>query len=346
MKPMLLSFDDVLITPRYSKVKSRNDVDINVKIANSVYTLPIIASNMDTITNATMANAMEKNGAAACLHRFWTIEENVNAFKDASMAWVSVGIGEKEFERAKALYEVGARIFIIDVAHGANENVANYYSNLKNTFSDIFLVVGNFANYDSYHFFEKAVKDFSGHFIDGVKLGIGSGAACSTQVVTGCGMPLLETLLDFKYNGYEKLIIADGGMKTSGDIAKAIAAGAHLCMLGNMLAGTEESAGKEIKMFVPKGTDIQELYKEYRGSASKESYIMQNKNQTYISPEGERFLVPYKGSVDNVLQQIAGGLRSSLSYVGASNIKEFQENATFEHISRAAHIEGTPHGKK
>lgn len=333
----LLSFDDVIITPKFSSIKSRKDVDLSITINRKKYNLPVISSNMDTITEVDMVNAMEENGAIACLHRFWNIKDNVNAFNKCPTAWVSVGVGNVELNRAKALYEADAKVMILDVAHGAAKHVAEQYVDIKNSCPDIFLIVGNFATYESFLEFKNYLQcELDDIEIDGVKLGIGNGSHCSTQIVTGCGYSLFETILDFRNRDYNGLIIADGGMKNSGDVAKSLAAGADLCMTGYLLAGTKESAG-----FMNIEKEI-----EYRGSASKESYNIQNKAQTYISPEGERSFIPYKGSVTNVLSQIAGGLRSALSYVGACDIVEFRNKAEFNRISKASYIEGTPHGKR
>jgi IMP dehydrogenase len=250
---------------------------------------------------------------------------------------VSIGVGTQELTRFIELYKAGARTFIIDVAHGASKQVVRQYNIIKEQYKDVFLIVGNFASYSSFEAFKEKVR----RPIDGVKLGVGSGAMCSTRIVTGCGIPLLETIMDFQNRNYNGLIIADGGIRNSGDVAKALGAGAHLCMLGSMLAGTEESAGEFI---YPEGEKVQPV-KLYRGSASKESYISQGKTQTYISPEGESVYVPYKGKVSSILEQIEGGLRSALSYVGAKDLKEFREKVKFARVSKASYIEGTPHGK-
>lgn len=334
-----LSFDDVIIRPNFSYIKSRKDVDLLSIVNDKVYSLPIISANMDTVTGIHMATAITMSGALACLHRFWSIEENVNAYKACPKSWVSIGINEIDMQRADALYKAGAREFIIDVAHGATFPAMETYAQLKRLYPDAFFVIGNFANYSSFYDFSTNLHNYYNTYVDGVKLGVGGGSHCSTRVVTGCGLPLFQTLYEFNKSNYNGLIIADGGIRSSGDIAKALGAGADLCMLGNMLAATLETPGDIIY-------EDGKSFKKYRGSASKESYIAQNKNQPYISPEGEVSYLRYKGSVASILNQIEGGLRSSLSYVGANNLKEFKEKVVFQKVSRASYIEGTPHGKR
>lgn len=348
----LLTFDDVLIVPRFSTIRSRADVDLFARyVKDSIlvdsWLLPVIASNMDTICEAKMAKAMLANGAAACLHRFWTIKDNLEAWKEVPNAWVSVGLGLNELQRAKALHEAGARNFILDVAHGANVAAAEMYADLKRMSPSVFVVVGNFATGDSvmafWHYLNYELKADLG--IDGVKVGVGPGSACTTRMKTGCGYPQLSAILDVRAQ-FPGLLIADGGCKTPGDVAKAIAAGADLVMLGGMLAGTEETPGEVLQAIRTLEGKLVLQRKRYRGSASKESYEDQNKHQSYITTEGEAFEVTYKGPVSAVLADIAGGLRSALSYVGAQNIKEFQERAELVRVTGSGFLEGTPHGKR
>lgn len=338
-----LTFDDVLIRPRFSTVNSRKDVDLNTGYSR----LPIISSNMDTITGPEMAKAMLAEGGLACLHRFWSIAENVAAFRNSCFEgrspWVSVGVGGTEFDRAKALYDVGARILVLDVAHGSQKQVADQYIRLEETLPGVTFVIGNFATSNSILDFIDAcgyryVPDFPGI----IKVGIGPGSSCSTRVKTGIGVPQLSAIIDCASLGLP--IIADGGMKTSGDVAKALAGGASLVMLGGMLAGTAETPGLPIYDSVVDEWDKIPTRKQYRGSASKESYDVQGKD--WACAEGESFSVPYKGPVAKVLADIEGGLRSALSYVGAKDIFEFQRRAEFIRVTNAGVIESGAHGKK
>lgn len=343
-----LSFDDVLIKPQFSTIKSRKDVDLSVNFCDMNLKLGVISSNMDTVTGTEMAKAMIQNGGVGALHRFMSIEDNIKQFKSSGNAIVSIGLGDKELERAEALYKAGAKVFLIDVAHGASMEVVNQTKRLSYIVGwDSKIIVGNFAT-------GRTIKDFiyhvgSKHLVEAYKVGIGGGSACLTRVVTGCGIPTFGSVLDCASIGVN--IIADGGMRNSGDIAKALAAGAKVVMLGGMLAGTDESPGDIIygpslstgeystSDMVPKG-------KKYRGSASTESYEVQGKVAAHRSYEGDSFLVPYKGPVANVLQQIEGGLRSAMSYVNANTLDEFRENVEFIEVTHSGAAENSSHGKK
>jgi IMP dehydrogenase len=367
----LFTFDDVLIVPKFSTISSRKDVDLRVSTNHKVFrdigcNFPVISANMDTITDVKMAHAMLNYGAQACLHRFCTIEENAKMFDEAMIIedmeciyrpMVSVGIGDHEFERAEALYCMGAIVFIVDVAHGAQEAVLNQVKRLRERFRDnAAIIVGNFATGES-------LKPFLGQVsIDGFKVGIGPGSACTTRIKTGVGYPQLSAVTSVvnALEGTGIPTIADGGMKTPGDIAKALGAGASLVMLGGMLAGTDETPGDVV--YIHEGTSEMltkeqfengiaggylrpnwKALKKYRGSASKEAYDSQGKTGTHRTTEGESFLVPYKGSVKDVLDDIQGGLRSAFSYVGAKNLEEFHARVEFVRISRATRTENGSH---
>jgi IMP dehydrogenase len=347
-----LSFDDVLITPKFSKISSRKDVDISTKLCSQKM-LPIISSNMDTITSSEMTHAMfnypnlEGPGARGCLHRFWSIEENLKAFKEsATQTWVSFGLGAVELERAEALKHAGAITFVLDVAHGASSEVVKQVNNFRDLVGYLpSLVVGNFATGKTIEDFKEAAGEK--HDVDAYKIGIGGGSACTTRVVTGCGLPTLASLLSCSRANVN--LIADGGMRTSGDIAKSLAVpNVKAVMLGGMLAGTEESSG--LTTYKTENFDgiitTKAICKEYRGSASKESYATQEKLADWRTAEGESFLVPYKGSVKEILQQIDAGLRSSFSYVGANNLKEYQQLAEFVQITNNGVKESGAHGRK
>lgn len=376
-----LTFDDVLIKPRFSTVASRKDVDLSSVLqfdgvkTKKTLRLPILSANMDTVTGTAMAIAMAKAGALGVLHRFWSIEENVKAFYavcEHGAVAVSVGVGQEEEVRAKTLYDQGARLFVLDVAHGAQQQVVEQYKYIKENLIDSFVIVGNFATGQSCLDFWAALnnggissftrnkgKQDQEHIVYGVdafKIGIGPGSACTTRIKTGIGIPQLSAILDvsdaFRNHLHKPVIIADGGMKTSGDIAKALAAGADCVMLGGMLAGTDETPGDVVD------SDGRQLHKwenvcypinavkKYRGSASKESYTDQGKDASHRTAEGESFVVPYKGPVAQVLQDIEGGLRSAFTYVGAKNVRDFQEKAEFVRVTQAGRSESGAHGKK
>jgi IMP dehydrogenase len=341
------TFDDVLIIPKFSTVASRKDVSLSVQAKRNrgfSITFPVISANMDTITGSEMAKEMARYGARACLHRFCTIEENVKTFKESNGqhngTLVSIGLGEEELDRARALLDAGAQNFVIDVANGAQVAVAEQARILRAILGLQYgsITVGNFAS-------AKSVEHFLNYVgwdcIDAIKVGIGPGSSCTTRVKTGVGYPQLSAIMEIDdlLRHSEIMIIADGGMRTPGDIAKAIGAGASMVMLGGMLSGTDETPGDIVLVDGHK-------MKKYRGSASKESYSIQNKDASWRSAEGESFYVKHKGSVSNVLQDIEGGLRSALTYTGSRNIQEFGANCEFVRITSASYAESVAHGKR
>lgn len=354
-----LSFDDVLITPSFSFIESRKDVDTSQLFCGLNLKLPIISSNMDTVTEYRMAKAMGDYGAIGALHRFCSIEDNMKMFTNSSPHHpiVSIGIGNKELERAEALYSVGANIFLVDVAHGASDIVVKQVKQLRNLLHhSAKIIVGNFAT-------AEGIKEFNYYYggqVDAYKVGIGGGSACLTRVVTGCGLPTFASIMDCAQLGVD--IIADGGIRNSGDVAKALAAGAKAVMLGGMLAGTSESPGEVYSSinelanysYLPSQPEIKhyssdipygKVFKKYRGSASQESYQVQGKVAQHRTAEGDSFLVDYVGNVENVLQNIEAGLRSSMTYVGANYLSEFREFAQFVEITNNGLKESKAHGK-
>lgn len=328
-----LVFDDVLIDVKFSTVGSRKSVILDTELGNVnnkiKLSLPIISSNMESITGPRMAREMHNLGGMGILHRFCSIEENVNIFLEAVEGLTvkpnigcSIGISPNELDRAISLYDVGCRIFCIDVAHGAQLEVVNQAINIRSLYGDsVFLIVGNFTNTDSIFEFEEAFEDLSDYvgtrMPDMYKVGIGSGAICSTRLKTGVGRPLFSSVLDCsrKYN-----IIADGGFKKPGDVCKALGAGAKLIMTGSMLSGTDEAAGT-----VKNGNSITT---SYWGSASG-GYAQGNKTSEGVIAKH----VEYKGAVKDIIKDIEGGLRSSMTYTNSLTLDEYRENVTFTIVS-------------
>lgn len=332
----VLSFDDVLIVPQYSNIASRKEVNTS----SFGLKVPIISSNMDTITGHVMATEMGRLGAGACLHRFSTVQENINEFKKSPKStMVSIGIGTAELERAIWLFESGATYFVIDVAHGAATHVVQQYEKIRSIVKDnASIMVGNFAtqkNIDDFNHASNTSKSPNAY-----KVGIGGGSLCTTRVVTGCGLPTFASIVDCARANVP--VIADGGIRNSGDIVKALAAGASAVMVGGLLSGTDETPGEVVKQIDVYGIS---LYKKYRGSASRESYEVQGKVADHRAPEGEATLVDYKGKAETVIQNLMGGLRSGMSYVGASTIEELQKNVQFVRITDSGKTESRAHAK-
>jgi IMP dehydrogenase len=355
MTKTLFTFDDVLIAPKFSTIESRKDVDLSCLALE--LKLPIISANMDTVTGKEMALAMAKAGGIGCLHRFCSIEENLHMMQWSTHIgtppMVSIGLGTKELERAEALFKaqpIGAENIVIDVAHGAQMSVVKQARAVREIVgSNASIIVGNFATADSVkHFLEAA-----GTAVDGFKVGIGPGSACTTRIKTGVGVPQLSAIMEIVQllDNTGLLVIADGGMRTPGDVAKALGAGADLVMLGGMLAGTYETPGETVDQNgnpcnSVSFSSIVKVQKKYRGSASKESYEIQGKDSGWRTAEGESFLVPYKGSIAQVLQDIEGGLRSAFSYVGARTLAEFHARCEFIQVTANTVKESIAHGNK
>lgn len=345
-----LTFDDVLLTPLFSTLSSRKDANTQTKLKNLTLDLGVISSNMDTVTNENMAKAMNEFGAGAALHRFQSIEQNVEMFmKSPASTFVSIGISEAELDRAQALINVGARNFIIDVANGASSDTVKQYKALRRILGhfDCHVMVGNFATAHSIHDF---IWNLNGsQKPDSFKVGVGGGSACLTRVVTGVGIPTFSSVMDCVTTGYD--IIADGGIRNSGDLSKCFAAGAKAVMLGSVLAATEESPGEVIshgsyEVYHPEYSISELRFKKYRGSASAESYNVQGKTASHRSPEGDSMLLPYKGPVKPILEQLKAGLQSSMSYLNARNLAQFRENAEFVEVTGNGLKENGAHGKK
>ena len=272
------------------------------------------------------------------------LEKYPNASKDKKgrpLVGSAVGVKGDFMERSEALINAGADVLVVDIAHGHSENAINTVKNIKKAFPDCELIAGNVAT-------AKGTEDLIKAGVDAVKVGVGSGSICITRVITGSGVPQLTAVFDCAEVGNDHgiPIISDGGTRNSGDATKALAAGASSIMVGSILGGTDESPGSTI-------TKNGKRFKIYRGMASLAASMGRRSKETgtfeladdlndYVA-EGVEAMVPYKGSVTEIITQITGGIRSGLSYCGASNIKQMQENAEFIKISRAGFAESQPH---
>jgi len=335
------SYDDVLLVPQKSKIKSRSDVNLQTNISSNLkIDIPIISSNMDSVTGVEMAVKLAKFGGLSILPRFGNIEEQIemllNVKKENVKVGASLGIKDEFKERSIKLVENDVDALVIDVAHGHMERVGEITSELKNMFPKVTIIAGNVATYE-------AAKDLFLAGADSVKVGVGPGSICTTRVETGHGVPQLTAILEASKAAKEfnMAIIADGGIKNVGDIVKALAAGAHAVMLGNMLAGCDETPGEIIEVNGKK-------YKKYFGSTSyeqKEKHSQKVKNDAnYLKHiEGVSGAVPYKGSLESIVEKIKAGVSSGLSYSGAESILELQKKAKFVAITASGLRESHSH---
>lgn len=314
-----LAYDDVLLQPQYSDIKSRSEIDISSDLSNGVeLSLPIFASPMDTISEYRMAKAMSEQGASAIIHRYNSIQGQVNLLNKVEsprLVGAAVGITGDYLERAAALVESGVDLLCVDVAHGHHIMMKEALLKLRDLFGDDFhIMAGNVATLEG-------INDLADWGADSVRCNIGGGSICSTRIQTGHGMPGLQTIFECSKTDRDVKIIADGGIKNSGDIVKALAAGADAVMVGSLLAGTRETPGSIIK------DRDGHAWKEYRGMASKEAQI--NWRGKYSSFEGVASRVPYRGTVEDVIRDLEKGIRSGFSYTGARNLTELQTKAKF-----------------
>ncbi|OGG59755.1 hypothetical protein A2765_04165 [Candidatus Kaiserbacteria bacterium RIFCSPHIGHO2_01_FULL_56_24] len=332
------TFDDVLILPAASSIEPR-EAKTETAIARGFFiSIPIISAAMDTVTKAEMAIELGKLGGLGIVHRSNTAEEEVAMVRKAKKAGVRVGAACSPFdiERAKALIAAGADVIAIDSAHGHNKNVIDGARRIKKIIGKVPLLVGNIATAEAAR---ELVK-----FADGIKVGIGPGSICTTRIVSGVGVPQLSAIMDVVAvaKKYGVPVIADGGMRNSGDIAKALAAGASAVMLGNLLAGTDAAPGRLV-------TRDGKKLKEYRGMGSRAVLEKGVTNDRYLGkskrivPEGVAGLVPYKGTLLSVVDQLVGGIQVSMGYVGAKTLAEFQKRARFIRISPLSIHENRPH---
>lgn len=340
-----LTYDDIQLIPQYSEAESRSSIDLTTKLSrNYSIRIPYIASPMDTICEKEMASKMMSLGGVGCIHRFMSIQEQAEQIKSL---WLLAGtegmlndiwMGEKipimaaigangdYFERAFELIEAGANVLLIDVAHGHHKNVKEALNKLKSRFSGIDIIAGNIAT-------GRAAIDLEEWGADGLRVGIGGGSLCTTRVQTGHGIPNV-TSLEWVSEVSTVPVMADGGLRNSGDIAKALAVGADCVMLGSLLAGTQETPGNIIEK-------NNQLFKRYRGSASLET--KSTHNQALRNVEGESTVVPFRGGVKYVIERLNDGVRSALSYSGCDSVNQFTSTAQYVEVTNAGINEARPH---
>ncbi len=333
------SYNDVLIIPKYNKVLSRKDVNLETFVTkNHKIKIPILAANMDTVCESEMAIALGKLGGLGVIHRFMTIEnqaKEVKRVKEQNLL-AAAAIGIKDFqERAKTLVEAGVDIIVIDIAHGHSKYAGKTLDFLKENYPKIDIMAGNIATKD-------AAEYFISKGADALKVGIGAGSVCTTKTMTGVGMPQVTAVMDVHEASQGKIpICADQAIRNPGDMAKALGAGANNVMLGYVFSASEESPGEIIEKDGKK-------FKIYRGMASFEAMSEKNKlkneNHEIINIEGKKTLIPYKGPIKPIVEKFLGGLSSGMTYVGAKDMENFIGKSDFVYITSAGRKESSPHG--
>ena len=318
-----ITFDDVLLVPQYSDIKSRTEVTLSSELSEGLeLRVPIISAPMDTVCGRLMAERLAEFGGLGIIHRYNTIEKQATMVAEASEGGLrnvgaAIGITGDYLDRAAALIEAGVTTLCLDVAHGDHVLMHVGAHNVIDAFGNkAHIMAGNIATYTG----ALALAQIG---VDSIRVGIGGGSICSTRIQTGHGMPTLASVIDCvraKEKFPDLKIIADGGIKTSGDMVKALAAGADFVMVGSLLAGTAEAPGEIVYK-------DGEKYKSYRGMASKDAQ-MDWRGKT-SSLEGVATVIPYKGQVFPVLSGLENGIRSGLSYSGARNLQELRESARF-----------------
>lgn len=330
-----LTFDDVLLVPSRSDVRSRRDPSLRTQLTKKIeIDIPIISANMDTITEESMALAMHALGGVGILHRFMSIENQtamVRSLKNAGLSIIgaSIGVSDDFKDRAKALVNNGCNLLTLDIAHGHSIQMIETLQWVKDQYPEVEVIAGNMAT-------PEAAEDLIAAGADAIKVGIGPGSMCTTRIITGCGIPQLTAIAlcaeVARTQGVP--VIADGGIRTSGDIVKAFAAGASAVMLGSMLSGTIETPG-----------EIKNGKKQYRGMASKSAQVSWRGGVPEgMAPEGESTQVSVKGHVKDVILEITGGIRSGMSYLNATGLEEIQEKARFIEMGSSGAQESRAHG--
>jgi len=339
-----LTFDDVLLIPRYSNILP-SETNLTTSLGKNLeIKLPFLTSAMDTVTEANMAIAIAQAGGLGVIHRNLKIldqtKEVIKVKKKKLKVGAAVGTSDDDINRAKSLLGAGVDFLVIDTAHGHSEKVLKILEQIKKISKNTTVCAGNIATG------EAALKLYNSG-ADVLKVGIGPGSICTTRMIAGIGVPQITAIMEVKKSMKNKKIkiISDGGIKFSGDLVKALAAGADAIMMGSIFAGTDESPGKKFKY-------KNKFYKSYRGmgsigamsAGSSNRYFQKNhKDKSKFVPEGVEARVVYKGSVEKIIYQLQGGLRSSMGYIGAKKIGEISKKAKFIKITKAGFYESMVH---
>ena len=340
-----LTFDDVTLEPKYSDILP-SKVDTSVKLSNQlILKIPIMSSAMDTVTESKMAIAVAKAGGIGVVHRNLIIRKQIEEIKKVKskkyMVGAAVGTGPDEIKRAEAILKENIDLIVVDTAHGHSKKVSEIIKRIKKIKPlKTSLCAGNIAT-------TEAAKFMIALGVDIIKVGIGPGSICTTRLVAGIGVPQLSAIFAVKRAVKNKKIsiVSDGGIKYSGDISKALAAGADAVMIGSLFAGSLEAPGKIIKK-------RNQYYKIFRGmgsigamnkgSADRYSQKIYKDKSKYV-PEGVEAFVKYKGKVGPIIFQLVGGLRSSMGYLGCKKIVNLRNKPKFLKITKAGFYESMVH---
>ncbi|MFZ7125262.1 MAG: guanosine monophosphate reductase [Desulfobacterales bacterium] len=332
-----ITYDDVLLVPSYNHWESRRIVDISMRDKTGKLTLrlPLMTANMDTVTENEMADFIGEKGGIGVLHRYLTIEDNIRIFKACrSPVFVSIGCTAKDLERAEALKSAGANHFCVDVAHAHARYVGNTLKHIREMLGkEACIMAGNVATYAGADYLASCSADI-------IKVGIGGGSVCTTRIKTGFGVPNLTAIRNCAR--VDRSIVADGGIRTPGDIVKALAFGADFVMIGSMLAGTRPTPGPVIVQKSEDGAEIR--VKIYRGMASSEAQDdFHGGMGEWKTAEGVAATVAYREDESEIVADIVGGLRSGLTYGGAMTIRELQRKLDYIRITPAGKTESQAH---
>ena len=336
-----LSFSDVILIPQHSEIGSRLDTDLTTTIARGITVKhPILSTNMSTVTGREMMLEMKRLGSAGILHRFLNRSQVRDSIEDLSVFPKIISIGVKEEDKALLTFLQGSTkpdMVLVDIAHGDSKQVEGMISYVKGEDGgDVRVAAGNVATREGA---ERLIQAGA----DAIRVGIGGSSVCSTRTVTGHGMPTLQSILDISpaCKKYNIPLWGDGGFRDSGDIVKALAAGASCVTLGTMLAGTDKAEGEwgynSTRGFTAVSCPNDGCYKRFYGMSSKEAQEAHRDGvKVGTTPEGVERYIEYKGTTEEVVNGILGGIRSGLTYSGARDIKELQEKAVFHVLSPGA----------
>ncbi len=359
-----ITYDDVLLVPGYSDFK-RQEINLKTKLTKTIsLETPFISAPMDTVTESDLAIALAKEGGIGIIHRNLTIDDQTTQVKTVKdqhlLVGAAVGASKGSIERAKSLINAGVDVLVIDSAHGYADYIIDTIKELKSSFRELQIIAGNVATYDGARALIEAGAD-------GLRVGMGPGAICTTRIISGMGVPQITAILETAQAAkeFDIPIIADGGINYSGDMVKAFAAGASTVMMGSMFASCQEAPGEKVelsteqvpsrfKSILKRNTETY-TFKSYRGMGSigamkkgteiksEDEFHGKSYEDRVLVAEGVEGLVPVRGTVKSVIEQAIGGIRSGMYYVGTKTISELQEKGTFTQITQASLSESHPH---